>query len=475
MRRTSILAVALGAATLAAAAGAPTLLGEGLAGGIPAQRTARHEALGNPAGSTLAGGFRRGTTPVRTPALEGKPRPAQPPASGTASPDNGAAGSRGGPAQPRPRMAPDINGVTEMPAPVASAPSAPAAVTGLGRRGWVLIAIAVLLLVLAGTVALVLAVGTNRPPSAATAAGPAPAASPVDGPEAAIPALGATIPVGRTPNFVAIPPNGRHAYVANGKAQIVTVVDTAINQVTATIPIPTGPPQFLALAPDGRTLYVSIFNDQRTIHAIDVLDTASNTVVATIPQPARPYLPAVSRDGKRIYVPNHDTASVSVIGTDTNTVIAEVKVAPNPHWVTFSRDGTRAYTANHESNVVSVIDTTTLGVLATVPVGASPHSIAVHPSLPLVANVNYDGGTMSVIDTVANKVVATIPVGRNPQDIAWAPDGRFAYVVNEGSNSITVVNARTDQVTATIPTGGHPTTIATGIPCPRPWCLRQCS
>ncbi len=280
------------------------------------------------------------------------------------------------------------------------------------------------------------------------------------GPEVAIPALGGIIQVGKTPAFVAVSPNGRHAYIANGKAQVVTVVDTAVNQVTATIPIPAGPPQFLAFAPDGRTLYVSIFNDQRTIHAIDVLDTASNTVVATIPQPARPYLAAVTRDGKRIYVPNHDTASVSVIGTDTNTVIAEVKVAPNPHWVTFSHDGTRAYTANHESNVVSVIDTTTLEVLATIPVGASPHSISVHPSLPLVANVNYDGGTMSVIDTNTNKVVATIPVGQHPQDIAWAPDGRFAYVVNEGSNSVTVINARTNQVTATIPTGANPTSIA---------------
>jgi cation/acetate symporter len=280
------------------------------------------------------------------------------------------------------------------------------------------------------------------------------------GPEVAIPALGGIIQVGKTPAFVAVSPNGRHAYIANGKAQVVTVVDTAVNQVTATIPIPAGPPQFLAFAPDGRTLYVSIFNEQRTIHSIDVLDTASNTVVATIPQPARPYLAAVSRDGKRIYVPNHDTASVSVIGTDTNTVIAEVKVAPNPHWVAFSRDGTRAYTANHESNVVSVIDTTTLEVLATIPVGASPHSISVHPSLPLVANVNYDGGTMSVIDTNTNKVVATIPVGQHPQDIAWAPDGRFAYVVNEGSNSVTVVNARTNQVTATIPTGANPTSIA---------------
>jgi cation/acetate symporter len=319
--------------------------------------------------------------------------------------------------------------------------------------------------VLAGVVVLTVSVTMSRvlassPQGADTTPQIGPNTASDAGPEVAIPALGGVIQVGKTPTFVAVSPNGRHAYIANGKAQVVTVVDTAINQVTATIPITAGPPQFLAFAPDGRTLYVSIFNDQRTIHAIDVLDTASNTVVATIPQPARPYLAAVSRDGKRLYIPNHDTASVSVIGTDTNTVIAEVKVAPNPHWVTFSRDGTRAYTANHESNVVSVIDTTTLEVLATIPVGASPHSIAVHPSLPLVANVNYDGDTMTVIDTITNKVVATIPVGQHPQDIAWAPDGRFAYVVNEGSNTVNVINARTNQVTATIPTGANPTSIA---------------
>jgi cation/acetate symporter len=369
------------------------------------------------------------------------------------------------PQRPRPGTPDPIIPVSSVDPPADAAVHSPetvpvARMNGLFRRR-MLIATGVLAGVVVLTVSLSMSRVLASPPQGAdTTPQLGPNTAPDAGPEVAIPALGGVIQVGKSPAFVAVSPNGRHAYIANGKAQVVTVVDTAINQVTATIPIPTGPPQFLALAPDGRTLYVSIFNDQRTIHAIDVLDTASNTVVATIPQPARPYLPAVSRDGKRIYVPNHDTASVSVISTDTNTVIAEVKVAPNPHWVAFSHDGTRAYTANHESNVVSVIDTTTLEVLATIPVGASPHSIAIHPSLPLVAVVNYDGGTMSVIDTVAGKVVATVPVGRNPQDIAWAPDGRFAYVVNEGSNTVTVINARTNQVTATIPTEGTPTSIA---------------
>ncbi|MGB7796665.1 MAG: Hsp70 family protein [Pseudonocardiaceae bacterium] len=279
-------------------------------------------------------------------------------------------------------------------------------------------------------------------------------------PEVAMPTVGATIRVGNSPSFVAVSPNSQYAYITNGNTQAITVVDTARNQVTATIPVATGPPQFLTFAPDGRTLYVTVSNDQGTIHAIDVLDTGSNTVIATIPQPGMPLRVAVAPDGKRLFVANHELPFVSVIDTATNTVIGQVHVAPNPHWVTFSPDGSRAYTANHESNLISVIDTATLDVLATIPVGKSPHSIAVNPRLPLVANVNFDAHSVSEIDTTTNEIVATIPVGENPQDVAWAPDGRFAYVVNDGSNTASVIDTTTNQVTETIPTGAGPTSIA---------------
>jgi YVTN family beta-propeller protein len=301
---------------------------------------------------------------------------------------------------------------------------------------------------------------TSASPGSALPTKPETAAVADVGPEVAVPGVGATIQMERSPGFVAVSPDGKHAYTANRDAQVVTVLDTAVNQVIATIPIATGPPQFLTFAPDGRRLYVTLFNDQRTIHAIDVLDTATNTVVATIPQPARPYQPAVTPDGKRLYVPNHDIGSVSVIDTATNAVVSQIQVAPNPHSVAFSLDGRRAYTANHESNLVSVIDTATLAVLATIPVGASPHSIAVNPRRPLAANVNYDSNSVSEVDTTTDKVVATIPVGDNPQAIAWAPDGRFAYVVNEGSNNVSVIDASTGQVTTTLPTGTGPSSIA---------------
>ncbi|MFP5394440.1 MAG: beta-propeller fold lactonase family protein, partial [Gammaproteobacteria bacterium] len=115
-----------------------------------------------------------------------------------------------------------------------------------------------------------------------------------------------------------------------------------------------------------------------------------------IPVGVRPFALDVLPDGSRVYVPNHDSGSISVIDTARDEVIETIAVAPNPHWVDVSRDGSRLYAANHESNVISTIDTATDRVLATVPVGTSPHSILAHPDLPYVYNVNYDDSTLSV-------------------------------------------------------------------------------
>jgi YVTN family beta-propeller protein len=464
-------AVALGAATLADEAAAtsarpagtadrtPTAMpANGLSDRIPAQRSTTQKPAITPTSGLP--GFPGKAPVVRPAAAQPQTGPPLAPA-GVPLPHNGHAGSTPGAAPPRPQVPPTNPGGTEISPPTSPGPLLLPAAGSADRRRWLLVGVGVL----AGVLAIVLAVGVGygwlSSPAATTTttAEPVAPAAPVVGPEVAIPALGPTIQVGKTPGFVAVSPNGRHAYIANRDTQAVTVVDTAVNQVTATIPIAAGPPQFLAFAPDGRKLYVTIFNNQWTIHTIDVIDTASNTVIATIEQAARPFLPAITPDGKRLFIPNHDIAAVSVIDTTSNKIVAQVKVAPNPHWVAFSPDGSRAYTANHESNVISVIDVPTLTVLATVPVGTSPYSIAVHPTLPLAANVNYDANTVSVIDTTTDQVTATIPVGRNPQDIIWAPDGRFAYVVNEGSNNVSVIDAQTKQVTATIPTGTGPTSV----------------
>jgi YVTN family beta-propeller protein len=464
-------AVALGAATLALAAAGP-------ADAAPAHR-------GQAAGGGPEGGARGG--PVGT--LDAPPRyggaevpqpyvpsgeyaaatpvpttgPDAPPQSGTPTP-----GARG---HDRPQPAPQgmpAGGAAGRP-PTGPPPTPGPSGAGGSRRALLVVAAVVALLAVVGGVGW-FAVDRWRsapPPPPVPQAAP-PAEAPTSGapepepvsPSVPVPSLGQTIPVGDTPGFVVVSPNGRQAYIANRTAGVVTVVDTAVDRVTATIPVPAGPPQFLAFSPDGRRVYVSIWNEARTIAAVGVLDTTSNSIIATIPVRTRPFLAAVTRDGSRLYVPNHDSGTISVIDTATNAVITEIQVAPNPHWIEFSTDGTRAYIANHESNLVSVLDTSNDTVLAEVPVDTSPHSVAVHPTRPLVANVNYDAASVTMIDTNSERVVARIEVGANPQDITWAADGRFAYTANVTDHSVSVISVDTMTVTATLPTGRSPTSVA---------------
>jgi YVTN family beta-propeller protein len=449
-------AVALGAAGLARA-GAGTTRSPGApatpAGGFPAV-----VADGGPAGAPAVPQPREaGDGPAQAPvAPPTGTRPGGPPQQGIDQQRPGVPAT----AQGRPGTGPPTG-----PPP----PPAPRGRRGGRNRALLVVAAVIALLAVLGGVGYVAA--TRLVPGRATPTAqptPEPQAPPVAPPSAEaapasavpVPSLGPTIPAGSTSGFVVVAPNGRQAYVANRAAGVVTVVDTAVNRVTATIPVEAGPPQFMAFSPDGRTIYVSIWDDARTIAAVGVLDTTSNSMVATIPVRTRPYLAAVSNDGKLLYVPNHDSGTVSLIDTATNQVTTEITVAPNPHWIEFSVDGSRAYIANHESNLVSVLDTADNTVIAEIPVDVSPHSVAVHPTRPLVANVNYDSSTVTMIDTDTQQVVARIPVGTKPQDITWSPDGRFAYTANVEADSVSVINADTMTVTATIPTGASPTSVA---------------
>jgi YVTN family beta-propeller protein len=449
----------------------------------PAQRAAEPPTAAIPTAGTATAPNGTGGRASSAPAQPRAPRPPVGPATGPggAVPGGGRPGAPtvGGGGTP-PRGVPSAGAPAGPYGPGGSVPpgsgtesGATPPVRGAGRT-WQLLGLALLALVAAVAVA----VGTvyvinwfrggSAPGSSSggttqvanpAAVAPPPAARDVVA-SVAVPSLGTPIPIGPTPNFAAASPNGRLLYVANGPAKTITVMDTSVNQMIATIPVPAGPPRFLTFAPDGRRVYLSIWDDARTVAVVAVLDTTSNKIVSSIPVRTRPFRAAVTADGRLLYVPNHDSGTVSVIDTASLKLVKEIKVAPNPHWIEFSKDGARAFTANHESNLISVLDLKTDAVLATVPVGTSPHALAVHPTRPLVADVNFDSNNVTMIDTNTNQVTATIPVGKNPQAIAWTADGRFAYVVNNGDNSVSVINAETNQVTATIPTGPGPTNVA---------------
>ncbi len=273
-------------------------------------------------------------------------------------------------------------------------------------------------------------------------------------------AVGEPVPVPPTPGYLAVAPNGRYAYVAHRDEGVVSVLDTTSLEVNATIGIDAGPPQFVTFSPAGDRAYITVYNADYSENAVVFVDTATNLVTDTVEVGLRPFAPAVSSDGRLLYIPLHNEGRVEVLDTATATEVDSYEVPPNPHWIALNDDGTRAYTANHESDVLSVLDLTDDGrVLGTLPAGDSPHSVAVSPDGSRVAVVAFDSSDVHVVDTASEQLVASGPVGLRPQDVTWAPDGRRFYTADVDGGTMSVVTADTLAVTASVPAGESPTSV----------------
>jgi YVTN family beta-propeller protein len=184
---------------------------------------------------------------------------------------------------------------------------------------------------------------------------------------------------------------------------------------------------------------------------VSVLDTATNALTATIPVGRFPRGVAVRPDGRRVYVTNYDDATVSVIDGGTNSVVATVPVLPGPRWVAAGPDGSMVYVAHvTRPGYISVLDTRTDQVIDTVEVGNFLAGIA--PSL--------DGKRLYVAGTwlEQERRLCTLPsplilycdiplyvVGMTPprhtlsfraigdylEGVAVSPDGRTIYVADQ--------------------------------------------
>ena len=307
------------------------------------------------------------------------------------------------------------------------------------------------------------------------------------------------------------------AYISNEDGESVTVVDTDKAEVIATIEVGKRP-RGMKLSHDGRQLFVAVsglpkcppsvpdeecakLKRDLAADGIAVIDIATLKLVRLLKSGSDPEQFDLSRDGRKLYVSNEDSATLSVVDVNSGAVTASVPVGKEPEGVRLSPDGRWIVVTSESGNAIYVIDTGTLKVVRQIPVGKRPRDVAfatdsgrvyitgefdasvftspiseATPATQLLQllpearpmGILLDaprkrlfvstgrGGTVAVIALEGPKLVTEIQAGARPWGMALARDGKKLYTANGSSNDLSIIDTATLQVIKKVAVGKSP-------------------
>jgi len=221
-----------------------------------------------------------------------------------------------------------------------------------------------------------------------------------------------------------------------------SLVDPASGAVVTTIPTGEGPHE-VAVSPDGRTAVVTNYGSRsRPGGSLTVIDVAAARAVRTIDvgAGARPHGIAFL-DRTRAAVTAEGAKALLVVDVARGEVEARIETGQEiAHMVAVTPDGRRAFVANIGSGTVTAVDVPGRRVLAHVPTGEGAEGVAVTPDGREAWVTNRAADTLSVVDVASLRVVATLPCASFPIRIAFAPGGRRALVTNARSGDVAVLD-----------------------------------
>jgi YVTN family beta-propeller protein len=265
-------------------------------------------------------------------------------------------------------------------------------------------------------------------------------------------------------------PDGTRIYISDEAESTLDAVDAKTLKVIKRVKL-SGHPNNIAVAKDGKRVYVAIIQEPG---GVDVIDTATMTRVKTIPTKGTIHNPYVTPDGKYVVAGSIVGKSVNVIdaATETPAWTLDMDLGVRPMAFAANADGSTKWIFVQMSglNGFAVVDFATHKEIkrinnpdlppgkATVPEGSDPsHGMA----------VTSDGKTLVVCSRLNNYLYAySLPdlkvigaaelTGKGAGWVTLTPDGKTAYVANPVTNDVSVVDVKTMKETARIPVGFVP-------------------
>jgi YVTN family beta-propeller protein len=249
-------------------------------------------------------------------------------------------------------------------------------------------------------------------------------------------------------------PDGSRYYISNEAEATLDVADARSFKVTRNIKL-SGRPNNIAIAKDGRRVYVSII---QAPGAVDVIDTSSLERVKSIPMKSGVHNTYVTPDGRWVVAGSVVGKMLTVIDPSSDKVAWELPFDNGVRPMAFEQnaDGSTHRIFVQLSNVhgFAVVDFAAHKEVARIQMPAAPPGkkpdIDATPSHGI--GVAPDGKTLWVDSSLNSKVyVYSLPdlkllggvdVGRTPDWMTFTPDSRKVYISNAGANSVSVIDVK---------------------------------
>jgi YVTN family beta-propeller protein len=278
-------------------------------------------------------------------------------------------------------------------------------------------------------------------------------------------------PTWLSPTALAATPDGHTILVASATANCLLIFDTTTGKVAASVPLP-APATGVALTGNGSQAFVTCAAPESTVCLVDL---GKRQVVRKFSAGHTAQAPALSPDGRTLFICNRFNNEVAVFDVATARQTATIPVQREPVATAQTPDGRLLLVANllqnhaadatNMSAAVSVIDTATRRVVQELllPNGSvALLGVAVSPDGRLAAvthglarfnlpTTQLDRGWMntsavSLIDLTELKVLNTVLLDNvdsgaaNPWGVAWTPDGKQLIIAHAGIHELSIID-----------------------------------
>src|SRR5712692_4594068 len=224
----------------------------------------------------------------------------------------------------------------------------------------------------------------------------------------------------------------RTLVVVNKLGDTVAFFDARTNTRLATIPLPTHPHE-IAVSPDGRTAYVSIYGDgvygrnPNPGHTLVILDLAKREKTGEIDlgEFRAPHAMAFDRAG-RLWVACDTSAAVVVIDPRARRILGSVSTgSTGSHWLVMLPDASKAYTSNKDTTHLSVIDVAAMKTIGAIPMPNGSDGLTASRDSKRLFVADLRQPVLHVIDTATDREVRTVALNARAMRVRLTPDERL--------------------------------------------------